>query len=184
VIVDARPRRRLLVLGLAFLSALQFHAMAARAAEPIRAVRVWPAQDYTRVTFETAAPLRHNLLMVKNPGRLVLDLEGVDLSSVQQSLANKILPNDPYIANARIGQFKPDVVRVVLDLKAEVKPQLFALAPIGEYGNRLVLDVYPLEPVDPLMALLQKPELGLDDSPGRSSQGGSREGLNHQSPKS
>jgi N-acetylmuramoyl-L-alanine amidase len=119
--------------------------------------------------------------MVKNPGRLVLDLEDVDLSSVQQKLANKILPNDPYIANARVGQFKPGVVRVVLDLKADIKPQLFALTPIGDYGNRLVLDVYPLEPVDPLMALLQKPELGLDDSPGRSSQGGSQEGLNRQS---
>lgn len=116
------------------------------------------------MTFETAAPLRHDLLLVGNPRRLVVDLEDIDLSSVQQNLANKVLPNDPYIANARVGQFKPGVVRVVLDLKAEVKPQIFALAPIGDYGNRLVLDIYPAQPIDPLMALLQKPEPTPDDS--------------------
>jgi N-acetylmuramoyl-L-alanine amidase len=59
-------------------------------------------------------------------------------------------------------------VRVVLDLKAEVKPQIFVLPPVGDYGHRLVLDIYPLEPIDPLMALLQKPELKLDNSLGKS----------------
>lgn len=150
--------------GLGLLLLVQLFPASARSAEPVRAIRVWPAQDYTRVTFETAAPLRHDLLLVGNPRRLVVDLEDIDLSSVQQNLANKVLPNDPYIANARVGQFKPGVVRVVLDLKAEVKPQIFALAPIGDYGNRLVLDIYPAQPIDPLMALLQKPEPTPDDS--------------------
>jgi N-acetylmuramoyl-L-alanine amidase len=127
-------------------------------------VRIWPAQDYTRVTLETNAPIRHELLLVKNPDRLVLDLEDIDLPSVQQELAGKVLANDPYIANARVGQFKPGVTRLVLDLKTHVKPQIFTLAPIGEYGHRLVLDIYPIEPIDPLMALLQKPELKLDES--------------------
>src|SRR5206468_8847191 len=58
-----------------------------------------------------------------------------------------------------VGRFKPGVVRVVLDLKSEVKPQIFTLAPIGEYGHRLVLDIYPIEPLDPIVALLQKREL-------------------------
>lgn len=183
MIVDVRRPLRLAMLWLGFLLLFHFDAIAACCAESIRAVRVWPAEDYTRVTFETVAPLRHNLLLVRNPGRLVLDLEDVDLASVQQNLATKVLPNDPYIANARVGQFKPGVVRVVLDLKAEVKPQIFALAPIGDYGNRLVLDIYPLEPIDPLMALLQKPELGLDNLPGKAAQGGSPEEPNRQPPK-
>jgi N-acetylmuramoyl-L-alanine amidase len=180
VIVDVRRLLRPAMLWLGFL--LLLDATAAHCADPIRAVRVWPAEDYTRVTFETVTPLRHNLLLVRNPGRLVLDLEDVDLASVQQNLATKVLPNDPYIANARVGQFKPGIVRVVLDLKAEVKPQIFALAPVGDYGNRLVLDIYPLEPVDPLMALLQKPELGLDTSLGTSNQGRSPEGLGREAP--
>ncbi|MBE0614028.1 MAG: N-acetylmuramoyl-L-alanine amidase [Burkholderiales bacterium] len=131
----------------------------AGAADRIAAVRVWPAQDYTRITIEADRPIRHELLLVKNPERLVLDLEGVDFTSVQREIADKILPDDPYIAQMRAGRYKPGVVRVVLDLKTEVQPQIFTLKPVGEYGHRLVLDVYPLAPVDPLMALLQKPEL-------------------------
>jgi N-acetylmuramoyl-L-alanine amidase len=127
--------------------------------ESIRAVRVWPAQDYTRVTVESGQPLKHNLLRVRNPERLVLDLEEVSLQSAQEGFADKISTNDPYIANLRVARFKPGVVRVVLDLKSEVKPQIFTLAPIGEYGHRLVLDIYPIEPLDPILALLQKREL-------------------------
>ncbi|HMG58644.1 MAG TPA: N-acetylmuramoyl-L-alanine amidase [Burkholderiales bacterium] len=78
---------------------------------------------------------------------------------MQQGFTDKISTNDPYIANLRVGRFKPGVVRVVLDLKSEVKPQIFTLAPIGEYGHRLVLDIYPIEPLDPILALLQKREL-------------------------
>jgi len=128
-------------------------------AESIRAIRVWPAPDYTRVTVESGQPLKHNLLRLRNPERLVLDLEDVDLQSVQQGFSDKISTNDPYIANLRVGRFKSGVVRVVLDLKSEVKPQIFTLEPIGEYGHRLVLDIYPLEPLDPILALLQKREL-------------------------
>jgi N-acetylmuramoyl-L-alanine amidase len=86
---------------------------------------------------------------------------------VQEGFAGKVLPNDPYIANLRVGRFKPGVVRVAIDLKAEIKPQVFLLAPIGDYGHRLVLDIYPLEPVDPLMALLQKPGLNPDEAAGK-----------------
>jgi N-acetylmuramoyl-L-alanine amidase len=136
-----------------------FPLAAEPSAEPIRAIRVWPAQDYTRVTVESGRPLKHNLLRVRDPERLVLDLEDVDLQSVQQGFSDKISTNDPYIANLRVGRFKPGVVRVVLDLKSEVKPQIFTLEPIGEYGHRLVLDIYPVEPLDPILALLQKREL-------------------------
>jgi N-acetylmuramoyl-L-alanine amidase len=143
-----------------FLLSLALVALAgsAVAADRVSAVRVWPAQDYTRITIEADKPIRHELLLVKNPERLVLDLEDVDLSSVQQEIAGKILPNDPYIAQMRAGRYKPSVVRLVFDLKTEVKPQIFLVKPVGEYGHRLVLDVYPPVPADPLMALLQKPE--------------------------
>jgi N-acetylmuramoyl-L-alanine amidase len=127
------------------------------AAESIRAVRVWPAQDYTRVTLESGEPLKHSLLLLKNPERLALDLTDVDLSSVQQGLEGKVAPNDPHIASLRVGQFKPGIVRVVFDLKTEAKPQIFTLPPIGHYGHRLVLDIYPIEPFDPILTLLQKP---------------------------
>lgn len=121
----------------------------------IIAVRIWPAEDYTRVTLEHDAPLKFNHFTVEGPDRLVVDIEGVEFNSVLESLAGKVADNDPYIKLLRAGRFKPGVVRLVMELKTRVAPQVFSLAPVGEYGHRLVLDVYPENSVDPLMALLE-----------------------------
>ena len=152
------PRRReVLKFAAASLTLLVSRVGAgATAAGSILAVRVWPARDYTRVTLEHDQPIRFSHLLVKDPERLVVDLEGVELNSVLQMLPSKILDSDPYIKLIRAGRNKPGVVRLVIELKSEVKPQVFSLKPVGEYGHRLVLDLYPLEPVDPLMALLDK----------------------------
>jgi len=128
------------------------------AANQVSSVRVWPAQDYTRLTIESKTPVTHNLFTIKNPERLVLDLENIELTSALNELSAKISASDPYIKQVRVGHFKPGVVRLVLDLKTEVKPQIFALQPVGDYGHRLVLDIYPAQPVDPLMALVVKSE--------------------------
>ena len=126
------------------------------AATQIASVRIWPAQEYTRLTLESVTPIVYNVFTVGTPARLVLDLEDVEFNAVLEQLPAKISPTDPYVTGVRIGRFKPGVVRLVLDLKAQVKPQVFVLKPVGEYGHRLVLDVYPFEPVDPVMALLDK----------------------------
>lgn len=134
----------------------------------VLAVRVWPAADYTRVTLETDAQVKFSHFAVKNPDRLVVDLEGVELNGVLDSLSGKITTDDPNIKLLRAGRFKPGVVRLVMELKAEVAPQVFVLAPVGEYGHRLVLDVYPANAPDPLMALIEKKELQqipLDEKP-------------------
>jgi len=128
----------------------------ATAATSILAVRVWPARDYTRVTLEHDQAIKYSHMLVKDPQRLVLDLEGVEFNSVLQMLPSKVIDADPYIKLIRAGRNKPGVVRIVIELKGEVKPQVFSLQPVGEYGHRLVLDLYPLEPIDPLMALLEK----------------------------
>ncbi len=127
----------------------------AQAAIAIGAVRVWPAQDYTRITIESNQVISYKQFTVKNPERLVIDLEGVDINEILNTLNTKIGNDDPYIKSARVGRFKPGVVRLVLDLKTEIKPQLFNLPPVAEYGHRLVLDIFPEHPVDPLLALLQ-----------------------------
>ncbi|MBA3032657.1 MAG: N-acetylmuramoyl-L-alanine amidase [Gammaproteobacteria bacterium] len=127
-----------------------------RAAPTLLAVRVWPSSDYTRVTLEHDQPLKVSHLMLKDPDRLVVDIEEVEFNSVLQSLPGKILEADPQIRLIRAGRFKPDVVRLVIELKGEVKPQVFSLKPVGNYSHRLVLDLYPAEPPDPLMAFLEK----------------------------
>ena len=126
------------------------------AATSVLAVRVWPASDYTRVTLEHQQPLNFTHMIVKYPERLVVDLEGIEFNSVLQSLPSKISETDPYIKLIRAGRFKPGIVRLVIELKAEVRPQVFTLQPVGEYAHRLVLDLYPSEPADPLLALLDK----------------------------
>jgi len=120
--------------------------------------RIWPAKDYTRVTVESKNELRYTLLSVKNPERLVLDLEGTELTPVLAELHGKVTHGDPYIEKLRVGRNRPGVLRVVLDLKVEVNAQAFTLKPIAEYGHRLVLDLYPLVPPDPLAALIEQSE--------------------------
>lgn len=154
------PRRRLVQFaGASLILSLTRLAEAGNARLPsILAVRIWPAADYTRVTLEHDAPLKFNYFTVENPDRLVVDIEGVEFNSVLDSIAKKVEADDPYIKLLRAGRFKPGVVRLVMELKTKVNPQVFNLKPVGEYGHRLVLDVYPVVPPDPLLALLQGKE--------------------------
>jgi len=122
----------------------------------IASARLWPAQEYTRLILEGPAPIPHQLTMLGDPPRVVLDLEGVELTSDLQQLPYRVQPSDPYIAGIRFGRKAPDIVRLVIDLRAAVEPQLFALQPIAGFGHRVVLDLYPLQPLDPLMALLEE----------------------------
>ena len=85
----------------------------------------------------------------------MLDVETPDLTAALAELDGKVTAEDPYISGLRVARNRPGVIRVVLDLKADVKPQVFALKPIGEYGHRLVLDIYPAVAIDPLAALIQ-----------------------------
>ena len=128
----------------------------AHGATQVSSARIWPAQEYTRITLESSAPIGHKVFTIANPNRLVLDLENVESSTALDVLSTKISPDDPYVNGVRIGRFRPGVIRLVLDLKSPVKPQVFTLKPVGDYGHRLVLDVYPVDPIDPVLALLEK----------------------------
>ena len=86
----------------------------------------------------------------------MLDLEIDELSPALAELNGKVAAEDPYIRGLRVGRNRPGVVRLVLDLKTEVKPQVFTLPPIAEYGHRLVLDIHPLVALDPLAVLLEE----------------------------
>ena len=119
---------------------------------------MWPAQEYTRVTLESARPVKHLFFAVSNPERLVVDLEGVDLTEELKALPAKVGESDPYIQAVRVAVNRPNVVRIVFDLRTEVKPSVFPLPPAGEYKHRLVLDIHPAKPADPLLALVQRPD--------------------------
>jgi N-acetylmuramoyl-L-alanine amidase len=119
-------------------------------------VRVWPAEDYTRITLESDETLKISHQLLSKPDRLVVDVEGLELTSTLKELVAKVKPNDPYISQVRVGQFQPKVVRLVFDLKESIEPQLFTLEPIGSYQYRLVFDLYPTVANDPLMELVKQ----------------------------
>ena len=124
----------------------------------IVAVRVWPADEYTRVTIESDAPLAEKHFLAENPARLVIDVDGLELSPQLRELVGKVKADDPFIAGVRVGQSQPRVVRLVLDLKQATAPQLFTLAPVAAYRHRLVFDLYPVKEADPLLALIRDKE--------------------------
>ena len=120
----------------------------------IVAVRVWPADDYTRVTIESDTALTERHFVAQNPYRLVIDIDGLELSPALRELVGKVRPDDPFIEGVRVGQNQPRMVRLVIDLKQATAPQLFTLAPVAAYQHRMVFDLYPTQERDPLLALV------------------------------
>lgn len=161
-----RLKRRELLKRIAQTSALIFLTPSQIAwGAKLVAVRIWPAEDYTRVTLESDQVLKVSHQLLSNPYRLVVDVEGLELNNTIKELVAKVNSNDPYIAQVRVGQFQPRVVRLVFDLKESIQPQLFTLDPVGSYQNRLVFDLYPTVAHDPLMELVRqsaKKEAALD----------------------
>jgi N-acetylmuramoyl-L-alanine amidase len=131
----------------------------------ITASRLWPSPDYTRITLEAAQPLAHKYFTLSNPGRLVIDLEGVEAGAAFDALASQLTADDPYIGAIRVGMNRPGVMRLVLDLKAEIKPAVFQLKPLGQYGHRLVVDLYPAQASSAAASPLAAPQSDAAEQP-------------------
>lgn len=150
------PRRRFLLQS-STLVLLLGTPMLARGAT-LMAIRVWPAPEYTRLTLESDGALSATHQVLSDPPRLVVDIHGLELSPQLRDLAGKVQSDDPFIKDVRVGQFKPAVVRLVIDLKQAVKPQVFSLLPVAAYQNRLVFDLYPEHSGDRLLAFMRQQE--------------------------
>jgi N-acetylmuramoyl-L-alanine amidase len=120
----------------------------------ILAVRVWPSKDYTRLTIESDAEIKAQQFFLADPPRLAIDIQGLDLIPALRELVAKVRSDDPNISGIRVGQNAPGVVRLVMDMKQAILPQVFSLKPVAAYQHRLVFDLYPAQVVDPLEALI------------------------------
>jgi N-acetylmuramoyl-L-alanine amidase len=163
-------RRRLIKAGFLVLSLGA--AQIARGANML-AVRIWPAADYSRVTLESDAPIQSTQTFIASPPRLAVDIQGLQLNAALRELVGKVQASDPNIAGIRVGQFSANVVRLVIDLKHPIAPQVFSLQPVAPYAHRLVLDLYPSQAIDPLEQLIQertaaKTPSAVDSLPGAS----------------
>lgn len=124
----------------------------------IVAVRIWPSSTYSRMTLESSVALKYKQFALTNPDRLVIDIQGLHLNPVLKGVDKQVRVDDPFIKNARVGQFDSNTVRVVLELKRNVAPKIFNLAPVAGINHRLVVDLYPSQDHvedDPLLALLK-----------------------------
>jgi len=108
----------------------------------VKATRVWPSPEYSRITIELADAPVYKHFQLKDPERLVLDLEHVAPEALAD-LSGKITAQDRYVSAVRVARNRPNVTRVVVELKTEVRPQVFSLKPMGGYAHRLVVDLYP-----------------------------------------
>ena len=124
-------------------------------AAQVATARLWPSHEYTRVILEGPAPIPHQVNVQRSPLRIVLDLSGVDVSPELDLLPFRVVASDPFIKAIHMSVPTPHSLRLVFDLKVDTRWQLFALPPVAGFGHRIVLDLYPMVPVDPLMALLQ-----------------------------
>ncbi|MFD3231451.1 N-acetylmuramoyl-L-alanine amidase AmiC [Rahnella aceris] len=154
------PGRRRLLQTVAASWMLSVSKVGFAASSQVIAVRIWPSSTYTRITLESSTPLKYKQFLLSDPPRVVVDIEGVHLNSVLKGLGEKIQQSDPYIRQARVGQFDTKTVRLVFELKRTINPHVFTLKPVGEFHNRLVVDLYPQEGEisaqdDPLLALLE-----------------------------
>lgn len=157
---DGWTRRAALKAGLQTTGGLVLSLGAAEIARgaSVVAVRVWPADAYTRVTLESDVPLQAHHSLLADPSRVVIDIDGLELSPQLRELIGKVRDDDPFIGGVRVGQNQPRVVRLVLDLKQPTSPQVFTLEPYADYRYRLVFDLYPTAEPDPLLALIREKE--------------------------
>ena len=154
---EAFTRRRLLQ-GAGALLLLSVTRTGLAASQHIVAVRIWPSSTYSRVTLESNVSLKYKQFALSNPDRLVIDIDNMHINPVLKGVDKLVRVDDPYIKNARVGQFDANTVRIVLELKRSITPKIFTLSPVAGIKHRLVVDLYPSQPSreeDPLLALLQ-----------------------------
>ncbi len=99
--------------------------------------RYWTAPDHTRLVFDVASSPEHEIFMLENPHRLVIDFENTGLERPLLQPPKK----HPLFSRVRSSARGKQNLRVVIDLKKAVDPKSFALKPNDIYGHRLVVDL-------------------------------------------
>lgn len=103
----------------------------------VQNLRQWRAPDHTRLVFDLSGSLEHRVFTLSNPPRVVVDMDNAYLSGALLEVDG----SEPLLAAVRTGR-QEGVLRIVLDLKTEARPRSFVLKPAGQYGHRLVIDLY------------------------------------------
>ena len=125
----------------------------ARAAECCKA-RLWPSAERARFIFESGRPLEYRILGLQNPPRIALDLFTPDGDDALPGAVRVSLERAPYLADFRAARHDEKTLRFVFALAGGARHEVWRVAPVGEYGHRLALDIHPVGGPDPLLALI------------------------------
>lgn len=118
--------------------ALLLGAAGAMAATEVENIRVWSEDGRTRIVLDLSRPASHKIFTLRGPDRLVVDLKDGRLSSRFDAPTAASGP----IRAIRTGSRGNGQLRVVLDLREPVRSRSFTAAPSGNFGDRLVIDLY------------------------------------------
>jgi N-acetylmuramoyl-L-alanine amidase len=131
-------------------------ATLAFAGPKVLAVRAWPGKTSTRITIESDSELRFFVSTLANPDRAVVDISDVLADAAFQKALETLKNDTGVLTKARIGQYRADTARLVLELKSRSETAAFALPPVGQYRHRLVIDLTPANADDPIAEFLAK----------------------------
>ncbi len=104
----------------------------------VKNMRMWRGPDHTRLVFDLSGPLQHRLFGLKDPDRIVIDMERAVLREPLPALDF----NGPFLSGVRSGRPARNTLRIVLDLRKPTHPRTFVLKPNKLYGHRLVIDLF------------------------------------------
>lgn len=105
----------------------------------IESVRYWTESDHTRMVFDVTSQASHQVFLLENPTRVVIDFHNTKLKKNLPKLPSK----HHLLSRVRSATRHKKDLRIVVDLKATVTPKSFFLKPDKKNGHRLVVDLYP-----------------------------------------
>ena len=139
----------------------------------VTAIRRWVGPNYSRVVIGVEGEVKFDTLRLSNPDRIVLDLQNSRLSPV---LKDKTFPiEDGYLRQIRVGQFTPQVTRIVLDVAKLEDYSIFSLP----NPFRLVIDIHGAS--QELAARAETPKAAQPKKPGADDSTSSAAGSNSKS---
>ena len=125
----------------------------------ITGMRHWSNATSTRIAIDLTGKVTYQAVRLKNPDRIYFDLHGAHLAPGTRGQVTEQV-DDGYLSRIRSAQFKPDVVRVVLDVSDVLEYSAFLMP----NPWRLIIDVHGAASA-PKKLPMSAPAAGKQDAP-------------------
>ena len=96
-----------------------------------------------RMMFEVTASPKHQVFVMDNPSRLVIDIKNARL---QRSL-NQPSAAHPLFSRVRAGTKNDTDLRIVVDLKSPISSKIFSLSSNNNNEHQLIIDLFNKNPI-------------------------------------